>query len=303
MKRQQLCVGRNGLITGDEIDWSAVVRSLHRAPAPDPLPDGGHRQWMEQHAHAHAFAEIVICLSGEHIYGVGDGAVVLRPGGLYIFPPRCRHDSCYGPHHVRCVDLWMHLLPSRGTVTLNLVEHDPVGATALRPLPMPGVEILRDAARLIELIGDGDSSPPSAEEAGFFALYLGARICRGLAESRLERTPHDQLAVIRQIKEYISGNLCDDLHLDQLARVAGYSPFYFHRIFQRLEGVTVRCFVESERLQSAQQLLSKGHSITAAALASGFESPSQFARVFKRRMGRSASSWLEKQEMHSRGKK
>lgn len=290
-------------MTVNDIDWEAVVRSLHRPLSPAPLLDRCHREWVASHSHAHGYPEIVICLSGEHAYGVGDGAVILRPGGLFVFPPRCPHDSIYGPHHRRCVDLWMHLLPRRGTVTLNLVDHDPSGSTTPWPLPMPGVEIMRDAARAIELIGNGDGMADTTIEAGFFALYLGARICDGLGHSRLERTPHDQLAVIRHIKDYVSGNLCDDLQLDHLAKVAGYSPFHFHRIFQRLEGVTARSFVESERLHSAQRLLLEGHSITAAALDSGFESSSQFARVFKRRMGMTASRWLRKQEMHSDRKK
>lgn len=285
-----------------DIDWHGIIGKLQAATSPQPVGKR-RREWMAAYSHSHAYPEVVVCLSGKHSYGVAGGSVELLPGTLCVLPPRCLHDSTYGPHHRKCIDLWMHFLPRRGAVTLNLVEHDPRTQTKPWPLPMPGVELMRDAMRTVELIGNGGQGLGLSAEARFFVLYFSAMICRHLQQAGIERTDSDQMTVIRHVKEYVTENLGDDLNLEHLAKVAGYSPFHFHRLFQRMEGVTIRRFVECERLRLAQGLMLDGFSITAAASEAGFESSSHFARVFKRRMGLTASRWLKKQELHSQSKK
>lgn len=221
----------------------------------------------------------------------------MQPGTLCVLPPRCSHDANYGTHHRRCVDLWMHFLPGGGALTLNLIEHDARRHTTPWPLPMPGMDVARDAMRAVELIGNAGDRSDLPAEANFFFLYFGVLICRYLATAGTVRTDCDQLAVIRHVKAYVQENLGDDLNLEHLAKVAGYSPFHFHRLFQRVEGVTLRSFVECERLNLAQKLLRQGMSVTAAAHEAGFDSSSQFARVFRRRMGVTPSRWLVEQEM------
>jgi AraC family transcriptional regulator len=44
---------------------------------------------------------------------------------------------------------------------------------------------------------------------------------------------------INAVVSHIRENLDDDLSLDTLARVAGFSPFHFHRIFKAITTETV----------------------------------------------------------------
>jgi len=88
-------------------------------------------------------------------------------------------------------------------------------------------------------------------------------------------------------------NLTDDLSLEALARVAGFSPFHFHRLFRSLTGETLSDLVARLRLERAVALLraTPRRSITEAAYASGFASVSVFSRAFKRRYGLNARQW------------
>lgn len=78
-----------------------------------------------------------------------------------------------------------------------------------------------------------------------------------------------------------------DHRLDQLAAVANFSSFHFHRVFKALMGETVHAFVSRLRLQRAVHLMAHdpARSLTDVALASGFSSPSSFTRSFKQRYG------------------
>ncbi len=80
-------------------------------------------------------------------------------------------------------------------------------------------------------------------------------------------------------------NLDQPLRLEELSRVAGFSPFHFHRIFQALMGETLAQFVKRLRLERALSLMARSpkRSLTEIALACGFASSSDFSRSFKQR--------------------
>jgi AraC family transcriptional regulator len=97
----------------------------------------------------------------------------------------------------------------------------------------------------------------------------------------------DYLARVNRAIDYIVQNLAEPLDLEQVARVASFSPFHFHRVFKALVGETLGAFVKRVRLQRAMQLMSHrpGASLTEIALACGFASSSDFSRSFKQRYG------------------
>lgn len=80
-------------------------------------------------------------------------------------------------------------------------------------------------------------------------------------------------------------HLAEPLPLADLARVARFSPYHFHRIFSALMGETVHAFVKRVRLERALYLMShqSGLSLTQVAFACGFSSSSDFSRSFRAR--------------------
>ena len=96
-------------------------------------------------------------------------------------------------------------------------------------------------------------------------------------------------AVISHVREHLH----DELTLESLARVAGFSPFHFHRVFKSITEETVSDMVVRLRLERAAVLLraSPELSITDAAFESGFQSGSVFSRAFKKQFGLNARQW------------
>ncbi|KQX20509.1 AraC family transcriptional regulator [Variovorax sp. Root434] len=69
--------------------------------------------------------------------------------------------------------------------------------------------------------------------------------------------------------------------LEDLARLANFSPFHFHRVYHGIAGETVAATVRRVRLALATHLLTRSdESITQVALAVGYESPQAFTRAF-----------------------
>ena len=93
--------------------------------------------------------------------------------------------------------------------------------------------------------------------------------------------------------DYIVRNLDGELKLEDIARVANFSPFHFHRVFRSLRGETLNQFVKRQRLERALNLMShaSGRSLTEISLACGFSSSSDFSRSFKSRYGSAPSAF------------
>ena len=97
----------------------------------------------------------------------------------------------------------------------------------------------------------------------------------------------DYVARVNRAIDHIVGNLGEPLKLDDVARVACFSPCHFHRIFKGLVGETLNVFVKRVRLERAVHMLTyrRGASLTDIALACGFSSSSDFSRSFRGHYG------------------
>ena len=87
--------------------------------------------------------------------------------------------------------------------------------------------------------------------------------------------------------DYIVRNLDQPLRLEEIAHVASFSSFHFHRVFQTSMGETLGQFVKRLRLERALFMIAhdRTRSLTQIALACGFSSSSDFSRSFKQRYG------------------
>jgi AraC family transcriptional regulator len=106
--------------------------------------------------------------------------------------------------------------------------------------------------------------------------------------------PHsDYVRRVNRAIDHVLKHLDQPLHLDDVARIACFSPFHFHRVFKTLVGEPLRQFVRRLRLERAVGLLSHGRqrSLTEIALACGFASSSDFSRTFKQRYGVAPSAF------------
>src|SRR6476659_6406638 len=87
---------------------------------------------------------------------------------------------------------------------------------------------------------------------------------------------------IDRVIDYLRGNLDRPVKLAELADVACFSEFHFHRIFRAVSGETLNSFTNRLRLEKAARLLRySDQSLTAIALDCGFSSSATFSRAFR----------------------
>jgi AraC-like DNA-binding protein len=91
---------------------------------------------------------------------------------------------------------------------------------------------------------------------------------------------------LRRARDAAEGALGERLTLARLAREACLSTFHFHRAFTSLFGETPHGYVTRRRLERARDaLVGSDRAVTEIALDHGFESPSSFSTLFRRRFG------------------
>lgn len=97
----------------------------------------------------------------------------------------------------------------------------------------------------------------------------------------------DYVDRVNRAIDYVVQNPSAPLRLEEVARVAQFSPYHFHRIFRALVGETLHAFATRVRLEAALALMAHGErrTLTEVALACGFGSSSNFSRRFRSRFG------------------
>ena len=92
---------------------------------------------------------------------------------------------------------------------------------------------------------------------------------------------------LTEVLAYIQAHRDEPITVAELARVAGFSPYHFSRLFTARFGASVMDYVRTVRLQAAALRLTGDAPPALAELAfdCGFESQEAFTRAFRRRYG------------------
>lgn len=83
--------------------------------------------------------------------------------------------------------------------------------------------------------------------------------------------------------DYIEANLTEEITMEEIAKHACISPFYFQKGFALLCGVTVGEYIRKRRLsQAANEVMNSDKKIIDIALIYGYDSPDSFTKAFTR---------------------
>ena len=86
--------------------------------------------------------------------------------------------------------------------------------------------------------------------------------------------------------EFIEKNYCEDIHLKDFAQAAGFSEYYFSRLFKEITEKSFHQYLNEYRIKKAEVLLAdSNYTVSEAAYATGFSSITTFDRLFKKIKG------------------
>ena len=110
-------------------------------------------------------------------------------------------------------------------------------------------------------------------------------------ESKQSR--NEYLRRIYKVQDYIESNINDSLSIEELADIAGFSKYHFHRIFKGIVNESLSRYVNRLKLERATHLLTyrTDMTITDIAYHFGFTDSAVFSRTFKNYYGVSPSQY------------
>lgn len=91
--------------------------------------------------------------------------------------------------------------------------------------------------------------------------------------------------IIQNSLDYIEINLTAELHIEDLAKAAGFSQYHYYRVFEHLVGLPVGQYITHRKLLHAAYAISQGETVITVALQYGFCTSSGFYRAFVREFG------------------
>ncbi len=107
-------------------------------------------------------------------------------------------------------------------------------------------------------------------------------------------TKDDYFQSVYKVVEQIEKNYADELSLETLSKLSGFSKYHFHRIFQTVTGENLNAFIRRVRLSKSTGKLANNLSVTQVAMQSGYETSASFAKAFKERFGLSPKEFSKK---------
>ncbi|HPA77203.1 MAG TPA: AraC family transcriptional regulator [Kiritimatiellia bacterium] len=113
-----------------------------------------------------------------------------------------------------------------------------------------------------------------------------------------EDTMQDYQRRIERVLRFIREHQSEPMRLKELAEVACFSPFHFHRIFSAHAGETLSEYIRRLRLESsAERLCRTTDAVTEIALDAGYATHGAFTKAFTQHFGRNPSSFRKTGKM------
>lgn len=255
--------------------------------------------------HWHAAIEMTLCLEEDYTYSIQGKDVKLSRGDFIWLPAGALH-SIYNPNNTgrRLITLFDPLILNAFTELTPLISflspyyviraNEPKTKTLHSKLQKLASDILT-----LELEGSQFKNVliyskliEAAAAIGNAIMQDDYKLDRKMDESE-ETVPQAHLINIYNSCEYIKNHSHEKITLDDLAHRAGFSKYYYSRLFKTFTGMSFIDYLNNSRIEQFEKLIANPDTtITEAAYACGFNSISSFNRVFKKNKGFSPSQYL-----------
>ncbi len=244
-------------------------------------------EYEDYPAHWHVALEIIMPTSNTYTVEIPDRTVELREGDIAFICPGCVH-TLYAPEKGK------RIIFQPDVASLRFMPDVDAMLTILSPMtvftPEEHPNIHGPLHDLILRIRDEYLSGNSFYEVKVYADFLdilsvigkGYSISKDkeLADSRGRKEEYIEKFIY--ICNYIGEHCAEELTLEDIAEMSGFSKFYFSRLFKQFTGVTFLKYVNQKRIALAETLLTEpNNSVTDVAVNCGFSSLSAFIRMFK----------------------
>lgn len=246
-----------------------------------------NKEYEDYPIHWHTAMEIIMPLEEYYKVVINKVTYSLNVGDILMIPPGELHELYAPPTGSRMI------LQFDFSIIGNLKGFASIYPILLHPhllTPNNSSDIYEELKHLLLTIKDEYINNESLGEASIYSriIQLFVLIARkymntgNLFPDLKIGKQKEYIEKFKLIFDYINDNLTEDITLDKIAHVAGFSKFHFSRIFKQFTNLSFYDYLSQQRVKAAENLLLNPKlTITDVAMQSGFSSISTFNRVFK----------------------
>ncbi len=196
----------------------------------------------------------------------------------------CLLIDCYKPHSYGTQTgwdiLWVHFDGPLARNYYNLIPHEPDSVT------IKNSDSLSRYVDKLFMVFHNRKKPSEAAMSKYIMCALTEIIQNDSAEDT------SQSIGMEEIRSYISENIDKPLTLDDLAKKASLSPYYFTRLFKKEIGYTPHEYIIMLRMNAAKfYLRATNLAIKEIAFRTGYTSECTFCTCFKKEVGTTPLSY------------
>jgi len=126
-------------------------------------------------------------------------------------------------------------------------------------------------------------------------LTIFAQHLAGISGQLIVKEETREAPAIARARVVIADKHADALTLGEVARTVNMSAFYFCKMFKKTTGLTFTDYLARVRVEKVRNLLLNPHKrVSEAAFEAGFQSLSQFNRVFRKMTGEAPTAYRER---------
>lgn len=261
-----------------------------------------HRVWLNDltvsyPSHWHSALEIIVPVENYYEVTTSNAKYHINTGDIFIIPPGELHELSAPDHGKRFIFIMNISLISRlkGFAGIqSLLTHPLQISRELYP------QIYDDLYQILvqirnEYFQNSDYAELIIQQKMLeMFILLGENHING-DELFPDVRPYKQKEYVQkfnQTLEYIDSHYMEDLCLESIAAMAGFSKFHFSRLFKQYTDYTFCDYLCYRRIKAAEEFLAvPDFSITDVAMQAGFSSISTFNRLFKQQKGCTPSEY------------
>jgi len=250
-----------------------------------------NREYEDYPKHWHPAIEIVMPVENGYTMQFSNSEVYLREKDICIICPGC-------VHAIKAPETGRRIIFQPNTTYLRFLREFEVLISFMSPYaiitPEEYPSIHEQLVKMLIEIKEEYMAGASFSELSIYSKILEMFKLIGQNYSSKSNKTNDTSISSKEdyankfveICDYIDSHCSEDLKLDEVADMSGFSKFYFERLFKQFTGTSFYKYVNQKRIAKASELLIEpGNSVTDVALNCGFMSISSFIRMFKLQKG------------------
>lgn len=250
--------------------------------------------------HWHNALEIVVCTKNDYDVCINETNYHLSPEEILIIPSGELHSMSAPEPGIRYIFMF-DLSCLDGFKSFYEIRSLLLSPVYITPETYPGIH--EEIFNLLLQMKDEYFAESNFCELTIYSLLL--KIFVKLGNHRLDveaafpnvrsYKKKEYIQKFNTLLDYINTHYAEDLNLDAVAAMAGFSKYHFVRLFKQYTGYTFCDYITYRRIKVAEEMLGNSTcSITEVALQAGFPSISTFNRIFKQHKSCSPSEYRAK---------